>query len=138
MRIAEIMSSPVETIEASESAESASRRMSARGIHHLVVTRGGRPVGILSAKDLSGPRGVALRWAGTAEDLMSDKVVFATPRTTVRDAAHLLRGRNIGSLPVLEGRKVVGIVTITDLIELVARGFGKKRPRPAVRRRSAD
>jgi acetoin utilization protein AcuB len=129
MRLSEIMSSPVETIEAGESAEAASRRMQSKGIHHLIVTRDGLPVGVLSARDLSGPRGVALRWAGTAEELMSPKVVFATPATTVREAANLLRGRNIGCLPILEGRKVIGIVTITDLIELVGRGL----ERPAVR-----
>jgi acetoin utilization protein AcuB len=130
MRLSEIMSSPVETIEAGETAEVAWRRMLSKGIHHLVVTRNGRPVGVLSARDLSGPRGVALRWAGTTEELMSPKVVFATAATPVREAASLLRGRNIGCLPVLEGRTVVGIVTLTDLIELVASGFeGRARPR---------
>lgn len=123
MQLSEIMSSPVETIETGESAENAYRRMLSKGIHHLIVTRDGLPVGVLSARDLSGPRGVALRWAGTAEELMSPKVVFASPTTDVKEAANLLRGRNIGCLPVLEGRNVVGIVTITDLIELVASGF---------------
>jgi acetoin utilization protein AcuB len=145
MRLAEIMSSPVETIQAGESADTAWDRMQSKKIHHLVVLKQGQTVGVISARDLSGPRGVALRWAGTVDELMSSKVVTATPETTVREAANLLRGRNIGCLPIVDGRKVVGIVTITDLIELVGRGLEKPvaaaprraLPRAGMRRKSS-
>jgi acetoin utilization protein AcuB len=99
--------------------------MQERGIHHLVVTREGKTVGILSARDLSGPRGVALRWAGTAGELMATRIVTADPTMTVREAANLLRGRAIGCLPVVSGKRIVGIVTITDLLELIGRGLEK-------------
>lgn len=128
MRLADIMSSPVETIDVDESAENAWNRMQSKKIHHLVVMQGGEAAGVISARDLSGPRGVALRWAGSVEELMSPQIVTASPETTVREAANLLRGRNIGCLPILRGRKVVGIVTITDLIELVGRGLEKAAP----------
>jgi CBS domain-containing protein len=141
MRLAEIMSSPVETIGSGASAEMAWNRMQAKRIHHLVVMKDGEAVGVISERDLSGPRGVALRWAGSVDELMSPQIVTATPATTVREAANLLRGRNIGCLPILERRKVVGIVTITDLIELVGRGLVGKRAsrgqRPRGRRRPA-
>jgi acetoin utilization protein AcuB len=125
MRLADIMSSPVETIEASVPVETAWNRMQERGIHHLVVTQDGKAAGILSARDLSGPRGVALRWAGTAGELMATPIVTAAPTTTVREAANLLRGRAIGCLPVVSGERIVGIVTITDLLELIGRGQEK-------------
>ena len=125
MRLADIMSSPVATIDVSLPAEAVWNRMQERGIHHLVVTQEGKAVGILSARDLSGPRGVALRWAGTAGDLMTTGIVTARPETTVREAANLLRGRAIGCLPVVSGERIVGIVTITDLLELIGRGREK-------------
>jgi len=137
MRLADIMSSPVETIDVDESAENAWNRMQLRKIHHLVVMKEGEAVGVISARDLSGPRGVALRWAGSVEELMSPQIVTASPDTTVREAANLLRGRNIGCLPILRGRKVVGIVTITDLIEMVGRGLEKAAPPPKPRRPQA-
>jgi CBS-domain-containing membrane protein len=37
----------------------------------------------------------------------------------MKEAANLLRGRSIGCLPILEKRRLVGIVTTTDLLELV-------------------
>ncbi len=125
MRLADIMSSPVETVEAGVPVETAWNRMQERGIHHLIVTQEGKAVGILSARDLSGPRGVALRWAGTAGELMATHIVTAAPTTTVREAANLLRGRAIGCLPVVSGERIVGIVTITDLLELIGRGQEK-------------
>ena len=125
MRLADIMSSPVETIEVNVPVETAWERMQELRIHHLVVTQEGRAAGILSARDLSGPRGVALRWAGTAGELMATRIVTADPAMTVREAANLLRGRAIGCLPVVSGERIVGIVTITDLLELIGRGLEK-------------
>ncbi len=122
MRLVDIMSSPVATIEASETAEAANNLMTERGIHHLVVIEKGKAVGVLSARDLGGPRGVALRWAGTAGEIMTGHIYTAAPQTTVQEAANLLRGRAIGCLPVVDGERIVGIVTITDLLDVLARG----------------
>ena len=130
MRLVDIMSSPVATIESSESAEAATNLMQERGIQHLVVTEKGKAVGVLSARDLGGPRGVALRWAGTAGEIMTGHIYAASPRTTVQEAANLLRGRAIGCLPVVDGERIVGIVTITDLLDVLARGGRPAADRP--------
>jgi acetoin utilization protein AcuB len=53
---------------------------------------------------------------------MSAPVISAAARMTVRKAANLLRGRTIGCLPVVEEGKLVGIVTISDLLERIGRG----------------
>ena len=39
------------------------------------------------------------------------------------EQANLLRGHEIGCLPVLDGKKLVGIVTTTDMLDLIGRGF---------------
>jgi CBS domain-containing protein len=56
---------------------------------------------------------------------MSHRVVTAAPTTTIREAANLLRGHTVGCLPVLDRGRPVGIVTITDLLELIGRGVEK-------------
>ena len=63
---------------------------------------------------------------------MTAPAVTAGATTTVREAANLLRGRTIGCLPILEEGKLVGIVTTTDLLELL--GKGAMRPSPVGRR----
>jgi acetoin utilization protein AcuB len=65
---------------------------------------------------------------------MTAPVVTAKPDSTLREAAKLLRGRSIGCLPVIDGRKLVGIITLSDVLETIVRGV--ERPTPMGRRRS--
>ena len=133
MRLEDVMTRRVETITEDRAAEEAWDRMRARRIHHLVVVRGGRVVGILSERDLGGRAGAAVRPGRTVADLMTPHAVIADPRAPVRRAANLLRGRSIGCLPVVEGERLLGIVTLTDLLRLIGRGV--ERPIERTQRR---
>jgi CBS domain-containing protein len=119
MRLEEIMKKRVETIAVGEPVIAAVEQMRQRRIRHLVVMRGKEIAGIISDRDLG-----ALRpGQAKVEDVMSAPAVSATPETTVRKAANLLRGRSIGCLPVMEKNgDLVGIVTTTDLLERIGRG----------------
>ena len=119
MRIQDIMTRKVETITAAEPVAAAIERMRQKRIRHLVVTRDGKPAGIVSAGDL---RALSGDQAGRVEDVMSAPVVSATADTTIRKAANLLRGRSIGCLAIMDGARLVGIVTTTDLLERIGRG----------------
>jgi CBS domain-containing protein len=133
MRIREIMSSPVETVQFDDSAEHAWHRMRASRIHHLVVLDGATVVGVLSHRDLGGEHGSAVRNNMKVEQLMTRSYVTADADTTVRAAANQLRGHLIGCLPVMDGDRLVGMVTITDLLTLL--GHGSARPTPPAERR---
>ena len=52
--------------------------------------------------------------------LMSTDLVTATPETLVEDAARLLMDNDIGSLPIVDGDDLVGILTTTDFVTIVA------------------
>ena len=52
--------------------------------------------------------------------LMSTDLVTATPETLVEDAARLLMNNDISSLPVVDGDDLVGILTTTDFVTIVA------------------
>ncbi len=88
-------------------------------------------VGVLSDRDI-GALG-SMRQVETVEDVMSQPALTSSPDTTLREAANLLRGRTIGCLPVVENGRTVGIVTTTDLLELI--GAGVERPIAKKRRR---
>jgi len=101
----------------------------------------GRVLGVVSERDLGGPRGYALRSGRRVEDLMSRTPVLANPKTTVREAAQMMRGRAIGCLPVFVGKRVVGIVTTSDLLGLIAKGAmldRRRKPRGVSRDRGAN
>jgi len=124
MRLRDVMKTRVEAISANETAEAAANRMRSARIRHLVVQDGKKIVGVVSDRDIG--RLGSFRQIQTVEEVMSAPVVTASPDTTLRKAANLLRGRTIGCLPVMEREKLVGIVTITDVLELV--GQGEERP----------
>src|SRR5476651_2532529 len=119
MRLEEIMNANVKTVSESVSAEDARNQMTLNHIHHLVVTRYGKPVGIISERDIGGRLKTVSLNDKTVGELMTPHVVSAKVDTTVREAANLLRGYIIGCLPVYRNKELAGIVTVTDLLEAI-------------------
>ena len=128
MRLEDIMSRPLLSVDVETSTREAWALMRSKGVRHLGVRDEGKVTGIVSHHDLRRD----LRGTSTVREVMTTPVVTATPRTTLREAANLLRGRAIGCLPVVEGKRTVGIVTVTDILELIGRGV--ERPVAASRR----
>jgi acetoin utilization protein AcuB len=130
MRVGGIMRTHVVTVSPRESAEAAIERMRRARIRHLVVQDGEKVVGVVSDRDL--PPGSPRR-PRTVEDVMTSPAVTCSPHTTLREAANLLRGRAIGCLLVVAEGRVAGIVTTTDLLELIGTDL-EERPVPKTRR----
>jgi acetoin utilization protein AcuB len=123
MRVQDVMTRSVETVSAEESAEKALQRMRVKRIHHFVVTLGRKVLGVVSSRDLESLG--SFRQVQVVEEVMTSPAVTATPEMTLRQAANLLRGRTIGCLPVMEEGRLVGILTITDLLEMLGRGVDR-------------
>ena len=135
MRVRDLMSRQVVTIGTSESCLDAVVRMQrARARHLPVVSREGLLVGIITDRDLRhllfSPRmfqalgssrvDVLLDGVHVAE-IMSTDVVTTAPDTSLADAASTMRKEKVGSLPVLENGRVVGILTETDVLRHIVR-----------------
>jgi ribosomal subunit interface protein len=84
----------------------------------------GDVAGVVSERDLGGRAGAAQRRGRTVGSMMTRSVVTATPDTAVRDAAELMRSKLIGSLPVMDGDELAGIVTATDVFDALQAGEG--------------
>ena len=125
MRVQDVMTRGVKTIAPTAAAEDAWNKMRLNRIHHLVVTMADRVIGVLSDRDLGGRRGAVVRQSSTVADIMNAPAVTVEPTTTVRQAANVMRGRAIGCLVVVESGRATGIVTVSDLLELVGRGLDR-------------
>lgn len=134
MRLQKIMSRKVATVTPDEQASVAWSRMQERRIRHLVVTDRKQLVGVISERDLGGRGGARVRRNRAVRELMTPKAASAAPDTTLRQAANLMASRQIGSLPVVEDGRVVGIVTATDVLDELGRGA--VRPKVGTRRRA--
>jgi len=125
MRVFEVMTSKVETVPPTMPASEAWEVMRRKRIHHLVVTQERTVVGVLSAGDAGGRSGAVVRAGRTVADLMTERVVTVAPTETVRSVANRMRGRGIASMPVIDRGRLVGIVTATDLLQLLGRGVDR-------------
>jgi acetoin utilization protein AcuB len=139
MRVQDVMTEMVQTVSPAAAAEDAWNLMHTKGIHHLVVADGGRVVGVLSDRDIGGRQGASVRRNREVADLMTGHVVTVEPTMPVRKAANLMRGRSIGCIVVTRGSRIAGIVTTSDLLELVGRGLDRSAAtttRPTIHHRA--
>jgi acetoin utilization protein AcuB len=127
MLVRDLMTPRVQDVSADAPCARARGLMVVRGIRHLVVRQEGRIVGVVSQRDLGGPRGAVP--PGRVEEVMSRHVVTVEPTATLRRAANLLRGHLVGCLPVVDDDRLVGIVTISDVLDLLGRGETHLRDR---------
>ena len=125
MRVGELMTTKVRTVPAAMAARDAWELMRRERIHHLLVGSLREVVGVLSDRDAGGPHGDEIRDRATVAELMTPDPVTIDAHATVRQAANLIRGRTIGCLPITEGDRVVGIVTVSDLLEVLGRGVDR-------------
>ncbi len=122
MRVQEIMNETVHTIAPGADAEGAWQTMRTRGVRHLVVVDGSKVVGVLSDSDAGGPAGAKVRAGATVAQLMDPHVHTLTRHDTVRRAANLMQQHLCGCLPVVERGRLVGVVTVVDILNVIAGG----------------
>lgn len=131
MTIAKIMSSAPVVVEPKAPLREVYRVMAEHRIRHIPVVSADGLVGVISDRDvreaLPSPMspGEAMEFAAAMDripvwEVMAEEVVTVTPRTSLAQAAHMLAGRKIGCLPVLDAGRLVGIVTETDMLQAFA------------------
>ena len=119
------------TISASERLSMVEDIMTLGHVRHMPVVQGGELVGVVSERDLLRASLSVLSEHRDAERrmflhvveisrVMSSPPVVIGPDATIREAALLMADRKIGCLPVVEGGRLIGLVTETDVLRWVA------------------
>jgi CBS domain-containing membrane protein len=118
------------TLDRNETLDLAESIMNLGRIRHLPVIDDGRIVGIVSQRDLFRSALITALGFGRKttdtliktikiKEIMTKKVVTISPEANIKDAARLMIDKKIGCLPVVEGDRLVGIVTETDMLRYV-------------------
>jgi acetoin utilization protein AcuB len=140
IRVTDWMTEAVLAVEIFDSIAVARQLMSKHRVNQLPVLDNENLVGIVTDRDIRDAYPTSMmidraeaidRFAEkiTVEEVMTHDVFIVRPETALATAVSLLRRHRIGSLPVVKDKKLVGIITRSDILDFVLNGPGK-RARP--------
>jgi len=117
-KLNKIMVKDIVTVKASATAKKAVEVMNEHEIGCLVVVNQGKPIGIVTERDMLKRFICELREPEKTKviDIMSKPLIAAAPKMSAGEAAKIMFERKIKKLPVVENGRLVGLVTLTDLI----------------------
>ena len=111
--------STVYTIAPADSVFQALKLMADKGIGALVVTEGETIVGIFTERDYARKIALMGRTSSVTQvrDVMTTAVLFVRPDQTSEQCMQLMSNHRLRHLPVVEGEKLVGMISIGDLVK---------------------
>ena len=132
LMVRDVMSTDVVTLRRNDKLSIADDLMKQERIRHLpVLDEDGVLCGIVTQRDLF--RGIILRSLGygsrleekmldmlSIKDAMRDDVITTTPDMPLADAARLMLSNKIGCLPVVDGERLVGLLSEADFVKQFA------------------
>lgn len=107
----------VVTVEEAVSVKKAVEIMNKHEIGCLIVTKRGKPIGIVTERDMLTRVLAELRSPDKTKiaEIMSRPLIVADPQMDLEEAARLMFKMKVKKLPVISNGKLVGLVTLTDI-----------------------
>jgi len=139
MLVRDVMQSKLITIDPETTLPQAMRLAAERRVRHLPVVRDGELIGIVSDRDLKQAMASPatsleahelnyLLNRLTVGEIMTRAVITIGPMAPFEEAARLMVQEKISALPVMAAGQLIGIVTETDLLDLLVRAMGAGTP----------
>ncbi len=117
--VRDVMAKNVKTVKTDDTVHTAVKKMNKFDIGSVIVTASGRPVGIITETNIM-RRIVEPRMDPStiwAKDIMTAPLITTDPNADLTEAAKLMADNNINRLPVMEGDKLVGLLSSTDIVK---------------------
>jgi CBS domain-containing protein len=119
MIIRDIMTKNIKTVKPDDTVHAAVKKMNKFDIGSVIVVSSGRPVGIITETNIMRrivePRmDPATVWA---KDIMSSPLTTIDENAAVEEAAKIMVEKKINRIPVMNGRKLVGLISSTDIVK---------------------
>ncbi len=146
MNVRDLTAKPPVTMPADGTVEAAANLMDQHAVGTVIIVDGGRPVGIVTDRDLV-VRGMARRIPPDAriDSVMSTGIVAIDATADVNQAIAVFNTHAFRRLPVVDGAHIIGMITVDDLVVAFSRTlaelttgitaqllFGHPEPRPPV------
>ena len=121
MTIADVMTNSVISVDASVTVNEAAKMMEDVKVGAVIVIENNTPIGIVTDRDFA-VKIVAHAYQITTpvKQIMSSPLISINSDESVRTASDLMYDRGIRKLPVINDEKVIGMITATDIVNLLA------------------
>ena len=118
IKIEDIMVKDVLTVEVSESVLKATKKMNDRKVGSIVAVEKGKPVGILTERDILSKIVVEKRDAENTKvkEVMSTPLISGKPEMSLEEILKTMVLKRVKKLPILKDEKLVGIITLFDIV----------------------
>ena len=111
----------IHSVHPDDSVFDAVQKLANANIGSLIVIEDGRPVGIFTERDYA--RSVVLQGKSSpttpVRDIMTTRVIYVQPAQTVEECMAIMTDKHIRHLPVLQDEKLVGMISIGDLVKSI-------------------
>jgi CBS domain-containing protein len=109
------------SVSPNDTVSEALRRMAEKNVGALIVMDGESLLGIISERDYA--RKVFLQGRASpttrVQDIMSTKILYADPTQAVEECMAIMTAKKVRHLPVLEGERLIGVISIGDLVKSI-------------------
>tara|TARA_B100000315_G_scaffold252973_1_gene290834 strand:+ start:2034 stop:2675 length:642 start_codon:yes stop_codon:yes gene_type:complete len=135
MIVKEVMSKNPVTIGPAAKLRAVNELMKANKVRHVPVIKNGKLVGIVTEKDIRYamipekipgkkiPKGWNLDHL-KVQDVMTKDAIAISQETQVEEAARIIYGSKIGALPIMKNNKLVGIISVMDILGIFIEMMG--------------
>ena len=117
-QIRDVMEKKIVTIEKEQTVSNAAQLMKEKDISFLVIIENDEPIGVLSERDFVQKFCTDYKKSDSTKisEIMSYKFRWVEPTTEIETAVQKMLNNNIRRLLVLDNKKLVGVITQTDLV----------------------
>ena len=121
MTVADVMTKSVISVDASMTINEAAKMMEDAKVGAVIIMENNTPVGIVTDRDFAVKVAAhAYQVSSPVKQIMSSPLFSINSDESVRTAADLMHDRGIRKLPVIDDENVVGMITATDIVNLLA------------------
>ena len=121
MTIADVMTKSVISVDSTMTVNETAKMMEDAKVGAVIIMENNAPVGIVTDRDFAVKVAAhAYQISTPVKQIMSSPLVSINSDESVRSAADLMHDREIRKLPVIKDGQVVGIITASDIVNLLA------------------
>lgn len=126
-KIKDIMSKDLVVIDKDATIHDAIEKMLSHEIHSLIAVDNNKPVGVVTINDVmvlmeKGESGTDV----LVNEFMSKKIISIGPEEDLQKAVRIMIKNNIHRLPVIKDKKLIGIITSSDLMKVFQKRYIRK------------